>query len=201
VKGQVGTVGTTGTTTTTTTTGADPCVTLRQAVRAMVPAPPVNVDAPVDPVKEAILTLPLEQQRIGTFVGSVVQQMHPVGRFDAKTDGFGHGQKARWQLNGEGLAGHHGDVSLGGGATAHYEIVGKSLILTVHADKAVEMLLSVTVVDDAAHVASTERCVHYDPECSHDGRLTPTWGEYQTAWLTNFGIAEVPVPPPPPIIL
>jgi hypothetical protein len=191
LKGQAGGA---GTVTTTGTAEPDPCVTLRQAVRAMVP--PAVVDASVDPVKEAILALPVEQQRIGTFVGSVIHQVHPVGRFNAKTDGFGPGQKARWQLNGEGLGGHHGDVSLGGGATAHYEIVGKSLVLTVHADKAVEMLLAVTVIDDVAHVASTERCVHYDPQCTRDGRLTPAWPEYQTAWLTNFGVAEVPVPPP-----
>jgi len=196
VKGGAGGVitGTTGTAGT--PTEPDPCVTLRQAVRAMVPPASVVGDTTIDPVKEAVLALPVEQRRIGTFVGSVIRPVHPVGRFDAKTNGFGHGQKARWQLNGTGLGGHHGDVPLGGGATAHYEIVGKSVILTLDATTPVEMLLSVTVVDDAAHVASTERCIHYDPQCTHDGRLTPPWADYQTAWLTNFGIAEVPVPPP-----
>ena len=41
------------------------------------------------------------------------------------------------------------------------------------------MLLSVTVVDDAAHAASAQRCVHYEPLCTGRGRLTPVWGDYQ----------------------
>ena len=56
------------------------------------------------------------------------------------------------------------------------------------------MLLSVTVTDDAAHVASAERCVHYEPQCTSRGRVTPVWSDYQTAWLTNFGVVEVPTP-------
>ena len=46
---------------------------------------------------------------------------------------------------------------------AHYELVGTSVNLTLTVSQAVEMLLAVTVVDDAAHVASAERCLHYDP--------------------------------------
>ncbi|OOK77562.1 hypothetical protein BZL29_3946 [Mycobacterium kansasii] len=69
-------------------------------------------------------------------------------------------------------------------------------MLTVQAGKPVEMLLSVTVVDEEAHVASAERCVHYEPRCVNRGRLTPAWRDYRTAWATNFGVVEVPAPRP-----
>jgi hypothetical protein len=45
-------------------------------------------------------------------------------------------------------------------------------------------------------VASAERCVHYDPHCRGGGRVTPVWTDYQTAFLTNFGVVEVPTPGP-----
>jgi hypothetical protein len=150
----------------------------------------------VDPVTEAIRALPLIEQRIGNFVASVVRPRPTTARFDAKTNGFGTGQQAKWQLNGTGLGGPSGDVDLGGGANAHYELVGTSVNLTLKVSTAVEMLLSVTVVDDAAHVASAERCVHYDPHCPGGGRVTPMWTDYQTAFLTNFGVVEVPTPAP-----
>ena len=83
--------------------------------------------------------------------------------------------------------------------TAKYEINGTSVTLTLEVNTAVEMVLAVTVVDDAAHAASTERCIHYELRCTGRGRLTPGWRDYQTAWLTNFGVVEVP--PPAPVIL
>jgi hypothetical protein len=187
---------TTGATITATTTGAqpDPCVQFRDAVRAVAPA--TTADKGVDPVLEAICALPPTQRRIGNFVASVVRPRSTQARFDAKTNGFGAGQQAKWQLNGTGLGGPSGQVDLGGGSTAKYELVGTSVILSLNANTAVEMLLSVTVVDDAAHVASAERCVHYDPRCPGGGRVTPVWTDYQTAFLTNFGVAEVPTPAP-----
>jgi hypothetical protein len=49
--------------------------------------------------------LPPTQRRIGNFVASVVRPRSTQARFDAKTNGFGAGQQAMWQLNGTGLAG------------------------------------------------------------------------------------------------
>ncbi|BBX72985.1 hypothetical protein H7H78_14635 [Mycobacterium shinjukuense] len=102
---------------------------------------------------EKIRTLSPLDRRIGTFVGTVVHPMRRQGRFDAGTSG---------------------QQGLGGGAVAHYQITGTSLLLTIDATGPVEMLLSVTVVDEAAHAASAQRCVHYEPPCSRHGRLTPT---------------------------
>lgn len=184
----------TGTTVMTGPAQPDPCATLRDAVRAMVPTPAATKG--MDNVAEAIRALPLLDQRIGNFVGSVVRQRRAQGRFDANTNGFGPARQAKWQLDGSGLAGTSGQVDLGGGAVAHYQLTGTSLILTLDASKPVEMLLSVTVVDDAAHVASAERCVHYEPRCTGPVRLTPMWSDYRTAWLTNFGVVEVPTPAP-----
>ena len=187
---------TTGAPTVSTGTGlqADPCVQFRDAVRTVAPA---NTPAKgVDPVTEAIRALPLIEQRIGNFVASVVRPRPTTARFDAKTNGFGTGQQAKWQLDGTGLGGPSGDVDLGGGAKAHYELVGMSVNLTLNVNTAVEMLLAVTVVDDAANVASAERCVHYDPRCPGGGRVTPVWTDYQMAFLTNFGVVEVPTPAP-----
>ena len=181
------------TTATTATAQPDPCTGFRDAVRAVVPTPAAKG---VDPVAEVILALPLIDRRIGTFVGTVVRPMPPQGRFDAVTSGFGSGQQAKWQLDGTGLGDTSGQVDLGGGSVAHYQLTGKTLLLTVDATKPIEMLLSVTVTDDAAHVASAERCVHYEPQCSSRGRVTPVWSDYQTAWLTNFGVVEVPTPAP-----
>src|SRR5262249_13040128 len=132
----------------------DPCAQLREAVTAMVPAaaPVKGVDA----LQQAIQALPLIDQRIGTFVGTGVPPRRPQGRFDAVTSGFGPGQEAKWQLDGTGLAGTSGQQDLGGGKTAHYQIGGTSLLLTIDAKVPVEMLLSVTVVDDGGRVASAE---------------------------------------------
>ncbi len=178
----------------------DPCVTLRDSLRTVV-QPSAATTKDIDTVAEAIRALPLIDRRIGTFVGDVVLPRRPIGRFDARTNGFGAGQQAKWQLNGTGLAGTNGQVDLGGGSMAKYEITGNSVILTLTANKPVEMLLSVTVVDDAANVASAERCVHYEPRCPRRVRLTPTWRDYQTAWVTNYGVVEVPTPTPAPVIL
>jgi hypothetical protein len=180
-------------TATTASAQPDPCDAFREAVRAVVPTPAAEG---VDPVTEAIQALPLIDQRIGTFVGTVVRPMGSQARFDGVTSGFGPGQRAEWQLDGTGLAGASGQVDLGGGLAAQYQVAGMSLLLTVDADEPVEMLLSVTVVDDNANVASAERCVHYEPRCTSRGRLTPVWNDYQSAWLTNFGVVEVPTPTP-----
>jgi hypothetical protein len=166
-------------------------------VRAV--TPPVSVGKDVDQIADAIRALPLIDQRIGTFAGEFALPRRPQARFDARTVGFGVGQKAAWQLNGTELAPPGGSVSLGGAGTAKYEISGTSVTITLEVNTAVEMLLKVTVVDDAAHAASAERCVHYEPRCTGRGRLTPVWHDYQTAWLTNFGVVEVP--PPAPVIL
>ncbi|OSC36917.1 hypothetical protein [Mycobacterium decipiens] len=172
----------------------DPCGQMREAVRAMVPAPASARD--VDAVKEAIRALPLIDRRLGTFVGPIVRPRRPQGRFDAITSGFGPDQKANWQLNGDELAGTSGQQDLGGGAVAHYQIDGTTLLLTVATNEPVEMLLSVTVVDEAAHAASAQRCLHYEPRCTSRGRLTPTWRDYRRAWSTNFGVVEVLAPAP-----
>lgn len=165
----------------------DPCTAMRKAVQAMVPA---ATDPTHDSVHDAISALRIDQRRIGVFVESVNGVRNPVGRFDAQTDGFGPGRKAIWQLNGTGLANVTGEVAIGA-AQVKYELVGTSVILTVKAQGEVEMLLDVTVTDDAAHVASVQRCVHYDPRCPRRPRVTPRWMEYRDAWLTNFGVAEV----------
>ena len=85
---------------------------------------------------EAIRALPPTQRRIGNFVASVVRPRSTQARFDAKTNGFGAGQQAKWQLNGTGLGGPSGQVDLGGGSTAKYELVGTSVILSLNANKA-----------------------------------------------------------------
>jgi len=176
-------------------TQQDPCGQMREAVRAMVPAPAAATKGS-DAIKDAILALPLIDRRIGTFVGPIVRPRRPEGRFDAVTSGFGPGQKANWQLDGNELQGTSGQQDLGGGAVAHYQITGTTLLLTIDANAPVEMLLSVTIVDEAAHAASAQRCVHYEPRCTGRGRLTPTWSDYRTAWLTNYGVVEVPTPAP-----
>ena len=188
----------TGAAGTVTGTQPDPCAQLREAVTAMVPAA-AAVEG-VDTLKQAIQALPLIDQRIGTFMGTVVWLRQPQGRFDAVTSGFGPGQEAKWQLDGTALGGASGQQDLGGGATAHYQIAGTALLLTIDATEPVEMLLSVTVVDEGGRVASAERCVHYDPKCTSQSRLTPPWRDYQSAFLTNFGVVEVPTPTPAPVI-
>lgn len=175
-------------------THGDPCNQLRAALDAVAAAPPALKGA--DTVNDAIRALPLIDRRIGTFVGTMVRPMRPQGRFDAVATGFGPGPQAKWQLDGTALGAASGQVDLGGAAMAHYRITGTSLLLTVQAAKPVEMLLSVTVVDDGAHVASAERCVHYEPRCVSRGRLTPAWSDYRTAWATNFGVVEVAAPHP-----
>ena len=183
-----------GQVTSTTGTQQDPCAQMREAVSAMVPTP-ASLRG-VDSVKDAILALPLIDRRIGTFAGPIVRPRRPQGRFDAVTSGFGPGQKANWQLDGTELTGTSGQQDLGGGAIAHYQITGTTLLLTIDATQAVELLLSVTVVDDAAHAASVQRCVHYEPLCTGRGRLTPVWSDYLTAWMKNFGVVEVATPTP-----
>ncbi|KAA1249634.1 hypothetical protein F0Q45_14120 [Mycobacterium simiae] len=185
----------------TTATGAvvtgtqhDPCREMREAVRAMA-STPASVKG-VDTIKEAILALPLSDRRIGTFVGPIVRQMRAQGRFDAVATGFAPDYKVNWQLDGNELTGTSGQQDLGGGAIAHYQITGTTLLLTLDTTEPVEMLLSVTVVDAAAHAASAQRCVHYEPRCTGRGRLTPVWSDYRTAWLTNFGVVEVVAPAP-----
>ena len=175
----------------------DPCGSFRDAVRAV--TPPAAVGKGFDQIADAIRALPLIDQRIGTFAGEFAWPRRPQARFDARTVGFGTGQKAAWQLNGTPLAPPSGNVTLGGAGTAKYEISGTSVTLTLAVNTAVEMLLAVTVVDEAAHAASAERCVHYELRCTGRGRLTPVWHDYQSAWLTNFGVVEVP--PPAPVIL
>ena len=179
------------------TSQPDPCGFFRDAVRAVTPLTAAGKD--VDLIADAILALPLIDQRIGTFTGEFALSRRPQARFDARTVGFGTGQKAAWRLNGTALAPPSGSVSLGVAGTAKYEISGTSVTLTLEVNTAVEMVLAVTVVDDAAHAASTERCIHYELRCTGRGRLTPVWRDYQTAWLTNFGVVEVP--PPTPVIL
>ena len=159
---------------------ADPCVSFRDAVRAVTPVTPAS--RVVDSIGEAIRALPLIDQRIGTFVGEYAWARPPRARFDARTVGFGKGQKAAWQLNGTALTAPGGAVDLGGGAKAKYEITGTSVTITLTVNTAIEMRLSVTVVDDAAHAASAQRCVRYEPSCTGHGRVTPVWTDYQKTW-------------------
>jgi hypothetical protein len=178
---------------------ADPCASFREAVRAVAPVTPATLSSRVDPVAEAIRALPLIDQRIGTFVGDYALGRRPKARFDARTVGFGNGRKAAWQLNGTALSAPGGSVDLGGGTKAQYEITGTSVTITLTANTAIEMRLSVTVVDDAAHAASAQRCVRYDPRCTGRGRVTPVWVDYQKTFAKNFGVVEVA--PPAPVIL
>ena len=118
----------------------------------------------------------------------------PVGRFDAVTSGLGSGLTAHWQVNGKALKGSDGDINLSAGVKAHYHLAGTSLVLSVTANRLVEMLLSVTVTDGDGNSASAKRCVRYEPTCLGLVRYTPAFAEYRSAWLTHFGIVEVPVP-------
>lgn len=167
---------------------ADPCGSFRDAVRAVTPAL-----RPVDSVADTIRTLPLIDQRIGKFVGEYTWARRPQGRFDARTVGFASGRTAAWQLNGTALSAPGGSVDVGG-ATADYEISGTGVTITLKADKTVEMRLSVTVVDEAGHAASAERCVRYEPHCKGSGRVTPVWADYRRAWAENFGVVEIDSP-------
>ena len=169
----------------------DPCVSLRRAIAVMVPA---GADGPADPVGQAVSALPLEERRIGRWQGPAVTPTRPVGRFDAVTSGLGSGLTAHWQVNGKALKGSDGDINLSAGVKAHYHLAGTSLVLSVTANRLVEMLLSVTVTDGDGNSASAKRCVRYEPTCLGLVRYTPAFAEYRSAWLTHFGIVEVPVP-------
>lgn len=169
----------------------DPCVSLRRAIAVMVPA---GADGPADPVGQAVSALPLEERRIGRWQGPAVTRTSPVGRFDAVTSGLGAGVTAHWQVNGKALRGRDGNINLSTGVRARYHLAGTSLVLSVTGNRLVEMLLSVTVSDGDGNSASAKRCVRYEPTCPGPVRYTPGYAEYRSAWLTHFGIVEVPVP-------
>jgi len=169
----------------------DPCVSLRRAIAAMVPA---ATEGPADPVGQAVSALPLAERRIGRWQGPEVTPARPVGRFDAVTSGLGPDLTAHWQVNGRALKGSDGNINLSAAARAHYVLAGTSLVLSVTSKQPVEMLLSVTVTDSNGNSATAKRCVRYEPTCARLVRYTPTFAEYKSAWLTHFGIVEVPAP-------
>jgi hypothetical protein len=171
-------------------TAPDPYADLRTALQTMLPA---LTGGPSDANPQAVSPVPLGERRIGRWWGEFVTATNPAGRFDAVTSGMGSGQTASWQVDGRALRNHDGDVDLGGGVTAHYHLAGTSLVLTLTADRSIEMLLSVTVTDTEGNSASSKRCVRYEPACTGTARFTPAFGEYRSAWLTHFGIVEVPV--------
>ncbi len=168
-------------------TGAapDPCAPLTGVVRSMLP--PALVE------EEALRAIPFAERRIGRWVGVGAIRSYGVGRFDAITQGFGSDLKVWWSINDTALVEPEGDISLPG-AGLHYQVNGKRLVVTPRAEKEVEFLLTATAVDQAGLTLTVRRCVRYQPICKTlDVRDTPKWTEYQTAWLTNFGVVNVPV--------
>lgn len=163
----------------------DPCDALTGVVRSMVP------DSMVE--DKAFRAIPLADRRIGRWLGTAVYPSHGVGRFDAVTHGFGAEVNVWWSINDVSLAGSEGDITLPG-ATLHFRVDDKRLVVTPDTEKELEFLLTVTAVDEVGQTLTTRRCVRYQPTCkSDDVRHTPTWTEYQTAWLTNFGVVKAPV--------
>lgn len=163
----------------------DPCNALTGVVRSMVPAVVVE--------DEALRAIPLVDRRIGRWVGTAVYPAHGVGRFDAVTQGFGADVKVWWSINDTGLSENEGDIPLPG-AAVHYEVDGKRLLVTPKAEKEIEFLLTATAIDESGQTLTVRRCVRYKPMCkSGNVRYTPKWTEYQTAWLTNFGVVSVPI--------
>ena len=132
--------------------------------------------------------------RIGTWEGIGVHRTHPVGRFDAVTQGISPDAPVHWALDGHGLTDGTGDIAVSG-ATVHYELTGRRLLLSPKSDKAIELLLEATVVDQDAEALTTRRCVHYNPICRTGGvRYIPPFNEYLDAYLTHFGVVEVDRP-------
>ncbi|MGV9711580.1 hypothetical protein ACWDTI_13055 [Gordonia sp. NPDC003424] len=136
----------------------------------------------------AILTLPTEARTIGTFTRTLSIKRVPFARFRATTAGFGSGLRARWEIDGIGLDDTAGSITTPGGTPVHYTASGTSLALDVTSSVAVEMRVSVTVVDDQTRTASAQRCVRFEPTCTRVIRTTPTFEAFRGQYLKEFGI-------------
>ena len=160
----------------------DPCAPLFASVRSLLPSGLVQ--------RQALESLPLEDRRIGRWTGVVTTQASEIARFDAVTQGFGPGRKARWQINGHGVPDATGDMDVEG-VSIHHQASGMKLVLGTEATKAFEFLLGVTVIDNDGNTATTSRCVRYEPECEQKVDYLPAFHVYQQAYLDNFGVVEV----------
>ena len=45
--------------------------------------------------------------------------------------------------------------------------------------------------DDAGEVIEAQRCVRFEPGCSGDIRVFPTWPEFREVYVSHFGVAEL----------
>ena len=111
----------------------DPCVSLRRAIRIMVPA---GADGPADPVGQAVSRCHWRNTGSSQWQGPAVTRTSPVGRFDAVTSGLGAGVTAHWQVNGKALRGRDGNINLSTGVRARYHLAGTSLVLLGHRQSA-----------------------------------------------------------------
>jgi hypothetical protein len=160
----------------------DPCEPLLTSVRALLPRSAVE--------QETLRRVPLEDRRIGRWVGTAVTRGANVGRFDAVVEGFSGDVTLRWRIDDHALTGTSGVVHLPD-AAVHYQVRGRRLVLSVDGDRPFEFLLTVVVADGEGNTVTVQRCVKYENTCTTPGRYLPSWPEFKAAYMEHFGIVEV----------
>ena len=160
----------------------DPCEPLLASVRALLPQAAVE--------QETLRRVPLEDRRIGRWVGTAVSRGANVGRFDAVVEGFSSDVTVRWRIDDHALAGTSGVVQLPD-AAVHYQVRGRRLVLSVDGNRSFEFLLTVIVADDDGTTVTAQRCVRFENTCTTPGRYLPSWPEFKAAYMEHFGIVEV----------
>ncbi len=160
----------------------DPCEPLLASVRALLPRPAVE--------QEALRRVPLEDRRIGRWVGRAVGRGANVGRFDAVVEGFSGDVTVRWRIDDHALTGASGVVHLPD-AAVHYQVQGRRLVLSVDGDRPFEFLLRAVVADGEGNTVTAHRCVRFENTCTTPGRYLPSWPEFKAVYTEHFGIVEV----------
>ena len=136
--------------------------------------------------------IPLEHRRVGQWVGTATGH-GGTGRFTASAQGFGTGLEIRWRVNDKGLDRDKGTVDAGG-VRMRYTVEGRTVTLTTTSKTAFEFLLTAVATDDAGEVIEAQRCVRFEPGCSGDIRVFPTWPEFREVYVSHFGVAELAAP-------
>jgi hypothetical protein len=171
-------------------TGAtfEPCVP-----SSSTPTPSPLSSAMVEGSQAAIEAIPLEQRRIGRWIGTAFARSRGVGGFTASAQGFGMGLRIGWRVNDEGLAGESGSIDAAG-VTLAYTIVGRTLTLETDSSEPFEFQLTAVAMDDTGTGLDAQRCIRFEPSCEGEVRVFPSWDLFRDAYITHFGVPEVARP-------
>jgi hypothetical protein len=147
-------------------------------------------EPPREKLRDQLLHLAPEAFGVGRWWGRFQSEVEMTGRFDALVDGLKPPLAYHWWVNRVALASASGQVDVAG-VPMRYEVDGGRLLLTATRKSDGTAEVRVAVDDAQGDRAEIARCFKYTPKCVRRSRLIPTWDQYRTAYMKNFGVREL----------